>query len=173
MLTLHEDRERAIIDWGDGTQEEIYESDEALHTYARTGEYEVRISDEITGIRFGGGSEGEYSTLYAPMIESFSSNARRMETLNARCFFNARNMVAFSCEGSSVNSVASRSFVNCESLIGRIDLHGVQSLAVDSFENCPGITELHFAKASEGTITALDGFGVKFGATNATIAFDL
>lgn len=41
------------------------------------------------------------------------------------------------------------------------------------FDKCTNITEIHFRADAQATIEALDGYANKFGATNATIYFDL
>lgn len=41
------------------------------------------------------------------------------------------------------------------------------------FDYCTSLTEIHFAAANQATIEALDGYSYKFGATDATIYFDL
>lgn len=41
------------------------------------------------------------------------------------------------------------------------------------FEGCTNMTELHFRADMQATVEALAGYGEKFGATNATIYFDL
>lgn len=42
-----------------------------------------------------------------------------------------------------------------------------------SFRNCTGITEIHFRSDMQETISSLAGYADKWGATNATIYFDL
>lgn len=41
------------------------------------------------------------------------------------------------------------------------------------FYNCTNLTEIHFRADAQATIEGLTGYGSKFGATNATIYFDL
>lgn len=63
-------------------------------------------------------------------------------------------------------------FYHCESLTS-LSLPNVTSMGVDVFYNCPKLTAIHFASANKSAITALSGYSSKFGATNATIYFDL
>jgi hypothetical protein len=42
-----------------------------------------------------------------------------------------------------------------------------------AFSGCTGITELHFRSDAQTVIEAADSYSYKFGATNATIYFDL
>jgi hypothetical protein len=43
----------------------------------------------------------------------------------------------------------------------------------NAFYKCTGITEIHFRADAQATIEATSGYSDKFGATNATIYFDL
>ena len=43
----------------------------------------------------------------------------------------------------------------------------------NAFSNCTNLTEIHFPAAIQSTIEGLTGYSSKFGATNATIYFDL
>jgi hypothetical protein len=43
----------------------------------------------------------------------------------------------------------------------------------NAFQYCTGITEIHFRADAQATIEATSGYSDKFGATNATIYFDL
>ena len=44
---------------------------------------------------------------------------------------------------------------------------------VDAFNGCTGLTEIHFKASIQSTIEAQTGYSSKWGATNATIYFDL
>lgn len=48
-----------------------------------------------------------------------------------------------------------------------------ETAAKNIFNNCAGITEIHFASANKTAIEASAGYSTKWGATNATISFDL
>ena len=173
LLTLHEDREKVVIDWGDGNTTELSDDDKATHTYSQTGEYEVRISDDIVEIRCSGGTGTPYYTTYTPMIRACITNAARLDYIDNRCFLNAVNMDAFICEGSGVTMIGSYSFKDCVSLKGRLDLRGIDSVMANSFASATGITELHFSEANKAEIMALDGYDTGFGAPNATVLCDL
>ena len=47
------------------------------------------------------------------------------------------------------------------------------STSNSAFRNCSALTEIHFRADMQATIEALTGYADKFGATNATIYFDL
>ena len=176
-LDLAEGRERAVIDWGDGTQTELTESGEAIHAYAATGAYEVRISDDIETIQCSVfGSSSDYRRIYAPMIREFRSTSVNLTKIDSLCFCGATNLQTFACDGSGVVVLGSRAFAACTSLVGRLDLPGVKELSANTFMDALGITELQFSKANEATITALpawDASNHNFGATNAVCKFDL
>jgi hypothetical protein len=50
--------------------------------------------------------------------------------------------------------------------VGEYGLYGM-------FEDCTSLTEIHFSASAESVIKSADGYDEKFGATNATIYFDL
>ena len=173
-LSLAEGHERAIIDWGDGSRTEVTADGAQEHAYAQIGEYEVRISDDLASLCFSAkAGSSVYRTVYAPMIRAFRSTATLIDQLANGEFANAVNLSAFSCAGSGVRSVAGLAFSGCASLVGRLDLPDVESIADTSLTGCTGITELHFSAANEETIRALSGYDTHFGATNAEVVFDL
>lgn len=52
--------------------------------------------------------------------------------------------------------------------------NNLRALPIENlFHNCTDTTELHFAAANQAAIQALTGYSVKWGASNATIYFDL
>lgn len=176
FLLLDQSRGTATVDWGDGVREEIREDGPQRHVYAQPDEYEVRISDDLTGLGVSKLFPGEFRDAFAPMIRAFRTTATRLCTLENFCFTGARNLSVFSCGGSGLKTLSSRSFANCTSLLGRIDLPGIVSLPSDSFIGDSGLTELHFSAANEQAIKALpawEGGAGKFGAENATAYFDL
>ena len=71
-----------------------------------------------------------------------------------------------------VTSIGSNAFRNCSSLTS-IDLPNVTSIGSNAFKNCSSLTSIHFAAKNKETIEKLSGFSSKFGATKATIYFDL
>lgn len=172
-LMLAEGHPKCIIDWGDGSSTEAT-SGECHHAYAQAGEYEVRISDDIDELRclLRGGST-VYQLLYAPMIREFRTDAALLAKIATDCFYKAVNLAAFHCEGSGVREIAIRSFNYCTSLVGRLDLPGVENIGTDAFKESTGITELHFSNDVEEAISALPGFATAFGASNAVCVFDL
>ena len=174
MLTLHEDRERAIIDWGDGSRTELSETGEAIHDYAAPGEYEIKITDDIQVIQCSSSLPGSaFRKVYAPMICEFWTTAVHLMKIGDNCFTDATNLSAFNLEGLGVSELGSRAVSMCVSLEGRIDLPGINTLAKNSLLNSNYIEEIHFSKKNEERIQALDGYTSAFGAKNATISFDL
>lgn len=72
---------------------------------------------------------------------------------------------------ASVKSTYASVFSNCSAL--RAIYLPNCTYMLTCFVNCPALTEIHFAAANRTAIEALDGYASKFGATNATIYFDL
>ena len=173
-LTLAEGHEKAVIDWGDGTRTEVTASGAQEHTYAQIGEYEVRISDDISALACSVKViTSPFHSVYAPMIREVRTTAALLAQLGAFCFGNATNLSAFTCEGSALHSLATNAFRTCTSLAGRLDFPCADNIASKAFYESPGITELHFSKANEETIRALPGYDTAFGAENADVFFDL
>lgn len=164
--------EKVIIEWGDGAQDEITAQGQFTHTYAHTGEYEVRISDDVSQIRISARSETDpCHTTYAPMIREVKTNATNLITLLAFCFANASCLQLFNCAESAVKNLNASTFKGCSSLSGSIDLRGINGLGSTSFGECLAVTELVFSQANYDIISALSGFDTQFGALNATISF--
>lgn len=63
-------------------------------------------------------------------------------------------------------------FRNCSQLVS-IDLPACRNIDSEVFKSCDALTKIHFAAANQATIEALSGYSSKFGASSATIYFDL
>ena len=72
----------------------------------------------------------------------------------------------------NVTTVGNLAFGNCSSLTS-IDLPNVTTVGNDAFLSCSSLKEIHFAVKNKEAIEALSGYSNKFGATNATIYFDI
>ena len=72
----------------------------------------------------------------------------------------------------NVTSIGSNAFDSCSSLTS-IYLPNVTSIGRNAFAHCSSLTSIHFAAKNKETIETLSGYSSKFGATNATIYFDL
>ena len=172
-LTLAEGHEKAVIDWGDGTRTEVTASGSQTHDYAEVGEYEVRLSDDISALACSVKvSTSPFRSVFAPMIREFRTTATLLVQLANGEFYDAANLSAFSCAGSGVREIATRAFTGCTSLVERLDLPGVERITNTSLSGCTGITELHFSEAQEDAIRALPGYDTAFGAENADVFFD-
>lgn len=72
----------------------------------------------------------------------------------------------------------SSAFSGCTGLTGSVSFPKLTSVGgttgfQNAFLNCTQITELHFRRDAQAVIQALGTYDTKFGATNATIYFDL
>ena len=176
-LTYAAGHTKAVIDWGDGGREEIDGTVQPIHNYARTGTYEVSISDDISDLRCSTKSaSSEFRLRYAPMIHEVCINANTLSTVADCCFYNALNLKKIDCKGTGLRILGQLAFNSCVSMSGRFDFPGVDSIASTTFAGCSGITELHFSKVNEAAIKALPAWessGHRFGAENATVSFDL
>ena len=100
------------------------------------------------------------TSIYLPKVTSIDSNA----------FYYCSSLT--SIDVSNVTSIGSNAFDSCSSLTS-IDLSNVTSIGRNAFAHCSSLTSIHFAAKNKETIEALSGFSSKFGATKATIYFDL
>ena len=73
---------------------------------------------------------------------------------------------------SRITSVGDYVFYNCTALT-TVSLPEATSIGNYAFSKCTALTEIHFSAANQATIEALSSYSSKFGATNATIYFDL
>ena len=68
-------------------------------------------------------------------------------------------------------------FHMCRGLTGSVSFPKLKTVSTNglnnAFSNCTNLTEIHFPAAIQSTIEGLTGYSSKFGATNATIYFDL
>ena len=69
-------------------------------------------------------------------------------------------------------SVGASAFYFCYNL-KTISLPNCTSINSTAFNYCDALEEIHFAAANQATIEALSGYSSKFGASSATIYFDL
>ena len=72
----------------------------------------------------------------------------------------------------SLTSIGNSAFSYCYSLTS-IDLPAATSIGASVFSACTKLTEIHFAAANKAKIEANSYYSSKWGATNATIYFDL
>ena len=75
-------------------------------------------------------------------------------------------------EDNVLTTVGVNAFYDCRSLTS-IDLPNVTTVESYAFSGCKSLKEIHFAAKNKEAIEALSGYSNKFGATNATIYFDI
>ena len=85
-------------------------------------------------------------------------------------FFNCSSLT--SIDLPNVTSIGDWAFCSC-TLLTSIDLPKVTSIGNDAFYDCSKLTAIHFSAANKSTIEALSDYSDKWGATSATIYFDL
>ena len=69
-------------------------------------------------------------------------------------------------------SIGNYAFRGCSALT-EVSLPAATSIGGNAFYSCSALTSIHFAAANQATIEALSSYSSKWGATNATIYFDL
>ena len=75
-------------------------------------------------------------------------------------------------QNDALITVGDYAFSFCKSLTS-IDLPNVTTVGESAFYYCDSLMEIHFAVKNKEAIEALSDYSNKFGATNATIYFDL
>ena len=75
-------------------------------------------------------------------------------------------------EDNVLTTVGSYAFYDCSSLTS-INLPNVTTVEINAFYGCESLKEIHFAAKNKKAIEALRDYSNKFGATNATIYFDI
>lgn len=89
-------------------------------------------------------------------------------------FQNCTSLTTFSIPKATVFKTSNSAFYGCSSLPS-ISFPNVTQLKIYSstFSGCTALTEIHFRADMQATVEALSGYASKWGATNATIYFDL
>ena len=93
----------------------------------------------------------------------------KMETT----FYNCTSLVSVSLPKATLFE-SNGAFYGCSSLPS-ISFPNVTrfNMATSTFYGCTALTEIHFRADMQATVEALSGYSSKWGATNATIYFDL
>ena len=107
-------------------------------------------------------------------------NFGALKTIGQKGFYSAlRDMKKLvSVNFDSLETVGSQAFSYCFFLtnsLKSISFPSLKNVQANSFSNAfyTGLEEIHFRADMQATIEACDGYSSKFGATNATIYFDL
>ena len=93
-----------------------------------------------------------------------------LTTVGSNAFSHCRSLT--SIDLPKVTTVGSSAFSSCESLTS-INLPNVTTVGDSAFYGCSSLKEIHFATKNKEAIEALSDYSNKFGATNATIYFDI
>ena len=182
-IALASGHEHMIVNWGDGT-EETYRSGiaDVEHRYSTPGDYSIRISDDTGVIGLSVSDESsEYSTVYAPMLTGFYSNAKTLIRIAAHAFDNAVNMKCFDVSESSINAILVAAFKNCRALEGELRFPLVANINGDTanlpFQGCEKINAIRFSASRKEVLLSRAVFKewetTHLGAANATVLFDL
>ena len=104
------------------------------------------------------------------------TNVEFPEMTNAKmnsAFYNCTSLVSVSFPKATIFQ-SNGAFYGCSSLPS-ISFPNVTQFNMDTltFSGCTALTEIHFRADMQATVEALSGYASKWGATNATIYFDL
>ncbi len=113
-------------------------------------------------------SIGAYAFGYCSKLTSISLPA--CTNVGSNAFNNCSSLTTVDL--SACTSVDNFAFGYCSKLTS-ISLPTCTSVGNNAFYGCSKLTSIHFSAANQATIEALDDYSSKFGASNATIYFDL
>lgn len=149
------------VDWGDGTvSTEIttYNDSQATHTYAESGRYNIKITGQLSELKFSGTTIGQYLTnistcsLTLSSIKNMFNGCQNLVSVPSNIFSN-----------STAVTSAYGLFNNCTSL---------QTIPVGLFENNPQITDFSYAFANSGVNAIPNGlFSSNYNAEKFTNTF--
>ena len=175
-VTLAAGRERAVVDWGDGSQEEVGGGVTLSHAYARGGEYEIVLSDDISTLSPIGTAEEMLA--FAPCYRSFRSNATLLRGLAARAFQGCVNLATVDCNASALDTLNPGAFSGCTALPRVLRLPKLRSLpgpgVLPPFLGCSQIEEIHLSAAHEAEIKSSGAWSrdQTLGTGRAVVTFD-
>ena len=121
---LADGSDSVVVSWGDGQKGEYSRISGAKHTYAKAGEYKIRISDDLCSFGF---------------TDSGSSDGAQERDM-------LRELVSV---GFKVTSIASYAFNNCRSMRGVINLPNVTSIGGYAFGSTRGVTDFILPSMTE------------------------
>ena len=180
VADLAEGSESVTVDWGDGTTDVFTGGiDHAVHAYASSGRYEVKISDDIDSIGISGETEDAPFTEGVKWIISLESNAAKLTAFKRYAFSGAESLTRIELDESGVTQLVAGLFKDCAALAGALHFRNVTWVGSRKgtfvFTGCSGITEIHFAAANEEAITHLTQYqnDPTLGTGTAVCVFDL
>ena len=171
--TLADGSSAVTVDWGDGSVETLAEFSRVEHTYAAPGDYRVRLSDDLAAFGQSSTRETAFRT-YAERTRSVTSNAVRLNELDAGAFRSAVNLTTADFSQSTLAFIGTSAFSTCPALGPVLSFPKVSALGTSIFNASPSVLEIHFSKAHEAEIRATEAFKAvpPLAAPNATIVFD-
>lgn len=85
-------------------------------------------------------------------------------------FYKCTNLLNVSC--SNVEEIEDNAFNGCDALL-ELSFPSAVTIADNAFAGCKRLGKIHFSGRNESVIKLLNGYPSNFGATNATVYFDL
>ena len=111
---------------------------------------------------------GNYAFSYCESLTSI--NLPNVTNVGSYAFRSCKSLTSINLP--NVTTVGDYAFDSCYSLTS-INLPNVTTVGEEAFYDCNSLMEIHFAVKNKEAIEALSDYSNKFGATNATIYFDL
>lgn len=154
--------------------------------YAFYGTSNLKTVD-ISGLTELSGSQACYYMFYSSGITELNLDNLTTISGNSACYYMFAQSDIVQMNFKSLTTISGPSacrymFNMCKSFV-RVDFPALTSVvngalgstlaSTGIFANCSALVEIHFRADAQAMIEALQGYSVKWGATNATIYFDL
>ena len=127
------------VDWGDGTVEQFPNLNGRMHTYSRTKDYRIKISDDLSSFGYTAGNPG--GDHYRDMLIELVSLGTKVTTITVYGFNNCHNMRGV-MNLPNVTSIGGYAFGTTLGITDFI-LPSMTRLVQTSFYSGPSPTQIH------------------------------
>lgn len=142
-LVLGDGHANVTVDWGDGTVETLTSISKITHDYAATGEYEVRISDDLKSLSVSASMSGSpFYDEYPKLVKRVHSNAQSLTKTGLSFLARCINLTSVDLGDSAITAFQVHTFAFCESLTAYRLPKGLTSLGTQVFRACPRLTSV-------------------------------
>ena len=143
-LVLGDGHANVTVDWGDGKVETFASISKVTHDYAATGEYEVRISDDLKSLSVSASMSGSpFYDEYPKLVERVHSNAQSLTKTGLSFLARCTNLTSVDLGDSAIAAFQVHTFAFCESLTAYRLPKGLTSLGTQMFRACPRLTSVN------------------------------
>ena len=166
------------VSWGDGVVETFpSETSPLTHVYAKAGEYEIRLSENVSQMNVTGSATTSVTTIYAENLLSFVSNSPLFSKLGAYALSGCLNLTEFDVEDANYTLISASMMKGCANLPAVLRFPCITTInsnrATLPFAGCTSVREIWFPKSAEDLITRSISYQADphLGAPNAEVKF--